>query len=102
MQIPVWIEPKPGSGFRATSSMPFPLTAEGGTEAEALSRLQALLRDRVERGGRLVSVEASQAINAELPWMQFAGDLKEEPLFAEWQEAIRENRCQADETEQTR
>lgn len=102
MHIPVWIEPKPGSGFRATSSMPFPLTAEGVTEAEALSRLQELIRDRVERGGRLVSLEASQAMHTEFPWMQFAGDLKDEPLFEEWQEAIRENRRQIDEAEQTR
>jgi hypothetical protein len=97
MQIPVWVEPKPESGFRAISSLPFALTADGLTEAEALSRLQELIHDRLDRGGRFVTLEAPEATEAERPWMRFAGDLKEEPQFDVWQEAIQEYRRERDE-----
>jgi hypothetical protein len=101
MQIPVWIEPKPDSGFRAISGLPLALTADGLTEAEALSRLQELIHDRLDWGGRLFILEAPETTEAERPWMQFAGDLKEEPLFDVWQEAIRDYRRQIDEAERT-
>ena len=97
MQIPVWIEPLPESGFRATSSLPLAITAEGTTEVEALSRLQKRMHDRLNRGGRLVSVEAPEAKEAEYSWMAFAGDLKEEPLFDDYQEAIQAYRRQREE-----
>jgi hypothetical protein len=100
MQIPVWIEPIPESGFRATSGLPLALTADGSTEAEALFRLRKLLQDRLGRGGRLVSLEAPEIAEREPPYMRFAGDLKEEPLFDAWQEAIREHRQQVDEGDQ--
>ena len=102
MQIPVWVEPHPERGVRATSGLPLVMTADGATEAEALSRLQELIHDRLSRGGRLVSLEAPEITEAERPWMRFAGDLKEEPLFDAWQEAIQEYRQQVDKAEQIR
>ena|SRR5438874_1025568 len=94
MEIPVLVEPVPGNGFRARGGEPFALTAEGPTREEAVSRLEGLFRERMAAGARLVSIEIPATSN---PWLAFAGVLKDEPLFDEWQEAIAERRRALDE-----
>lgn len=89
MKIPVLVEPQPNGGFRGTS---LSLAAEGATKTEVLSLLRALVDDRLEAGASFDTLEVPDA----KPWMQWAGDMKDDPLFEEWQEAIQEYRHEQD------
>jgi hypothetical protein len=94
MQIPVAIEPTGSGGFRAQSVPPFTSVAEGQTSDEAISKVRAELNKEVAAGKRLVLVDV--AANEDNPWLAMAGWLKDDPMFDEWQAAIRENRRQRD------
>ena len=98
MEIPVLIEPVPGSGFRATGGAPFALTAEGPTREEALRNLRSLVEGRLGNGAEVVSLK----VPAEHPWAEFAGTLRDEPLLDEWKQAMRDYRRQIDEDPDTR
>ena len=97
VNISVLVEPIEKQGFRATGSQPFAMTADGVTEEEALLRLRALLTERFCNGGRIVSLNVAEITEEEHPWKPFAGIFAQEPLFDEWQEAIREYRRLIDE-----
>ena|SRR5438034_2653999 len=90
MNIPVLVERLPDNRYRAKSGEPFALSAEGNTDAEAVSNLKQLLHAKLTNGTRLASVELPTP--EENPWVAGAGCLKDDPLFEEWQDAIRENR----------
>jgi hypothetical protein len=90
MNIPVLVEQLPDLRFRAKCGEPFVLSAEGATDTEAVSSLKSLLSAKLTNGARLASVEVPTP--EENPWVAGAGCLKDDPLFEEWQEAIRENR----------
>lgn len=90
MNIPVLVEELPDHRYRAKCGEPFGLTAEGATDIEALGNLKTLLHAKLANGGRLASVDLPTP--EENPWIAGAGCLKDDPLFEEWQEAIRENR----------
>jgi hypothetical protein len=94
MQIPVAIEPLGDGQFRAQSVPPFTAVAEGQTTEEAISKVRAELNKEVAAGKRLVLVDV--AAKEENPWLAMAGWLKDDPLFDEWQAAIKENRRQRD------
>ena len=89
MQINVLVEPMNGKGFRATGIAPFDLVAEGATREEALARLQEQMQTRIAHGAEFVALEVGTPEN---PWLKMAGMYKDDPLFDEWQEAIREYR----------
>src|SRR5437588_691284 len=91
MEIPVLIEEVPGTGFRATGGLGF--SAEGPTREEAFRKLEAELRDRISAGAEVVTLQLAVP---EHPWLRFAGVLRDDPLFDEWQEAIAERRRQVD------
>jgi len=93
MQIPVLVEPGTANGFRARSGEPFALTAEGPTAEEAVRKVREQLRALLAAGGQVIPVEIQTADN---PWLKIAGMFKDEPLFDEWQEAMRERRRQID------
>lgn len=94
MDIPVLIEVISHGRFQARSGEPVPLVADGQTREEALANLRGLLDNRLSHGTELVSMEIGK-----LPCARFAGWLKDDPLFDEWQQAIAENRRQEDEAE---
>ena len=96
MEVPVIIEPLNGNRYRVTGAggLSVGLTAEGATEAEAIERLAAQVRTRVNAGAKLK--ELSVAVNA-APWKQDAGYLRDEPLYDLWREAMEENRRKLDE-----
>jgi predicted RNase H-like HicB family nuclease len=91
MQIPVLIEPMAGNRFRARG--PFAWTAEGATPEEALQNLRQVIEGQLNAGAQLVALEVPPPEN---PWLATAGMFAENPLFDEWQQAIAENRRQAD------
>jgi len=94
MQIPVAVEPTAMGGFRAQSVPPFAAVAEGSTREEAVSKVKAELNLQVEQGKEVVMVEIGT--KSDNPWLKMAGWLKDDPLFDEWQAAIKENRRQRD------
>ncbi len=87
MEIPVLIEPVLGDGYRATGGEPFAVSAEGATRDEALARLRHLIAGRFSAGAEVVALQIPAASH---PWEPFAGMLRDEPLFDEWQRAIQE------------
>jgi predicted RNase H-like HicB family nuclease len=94
VEIPVLIEAIPGNGYRASTGQPLSLTEEGATREEALAKLRQALAARLAAGTQVVPL---QLPGSEHPLARYAGDLKDDPLFEEWQEAIAEYRRQKDE-----
>lgn len=92
MQIPVVIEPLSDHCYRATSSAPLALTAEAATPDDALAQLNQLVRDRLAAGTKFVALD----VPVEDPWLRFAGMYRDNPLFDDWVEAMREYREQVD------
>jgi hypothetical protein len=98
MEILVLIEPVPGNGFRATSGGPVAFTAEGSTREEALGNLREAIGRRVTHGAELAPLGLGTPLH---PWARFAGTLRDDPLFDEWQEAIAEYRRRVDAEQET-
>ena len=92
MQIPIAIEPLGDGQFRAHSFPPFTAVAEGWTSEEAVSKVRTELNKEIEAGKQVVMLEVPA--KEENPWLAMAGSLKDNPLFDEWQAAIKENRRQ--------
>ena len=83
------------TGVRATTdALGERISAEGADDAEALHRLEVAFTQFLPEGARLVEWPAPNA--DERPWMKFAGALKDEPLFDDWQESIRRYRANAE------
>ena len=94
MQIPVFIEPVAGNGFRARGLEASTTCAEGATQEEALENLKKLLQSRVPPGGQLVSLQLSAE---EAPLAKVVGIFDpEDPLVQEWKQIMAENRRKAD------
>lgn len=93
MQITVLIEEMNGQGFRASSALPFGVSAEGATREEALAKLKDEVDARIKNGAQLVTIETAGEPN---PWLDAAGMYRDDPLFDEWQQAIAEYRDQVD------
>lgn len=98
MRIPVLIEPLPDHRFRARGAA-WEISAEGQTSEEALRRLQDELQQRIASGSQVVflDTDVSQPGTAEHPLARFAGCMKDEPLYDEWQAAVAEYRAQCDQ-----
>src|SRR3982750_712996 len=74
---PVLIEPVDGNGFRITGAggLSVGLTAEGATVAEAMDRLAARVRQRVDAVAKLADLDVSEI---PAPWQQDAGYLRDD------------------------
>jgi predicted RNase H-like HicB family nuclease len=94
MQIPVMIEPTGEDGFRASCGWPFPVTAEGPTRDEALQRLREQIAARMTAGAEVIWLDAPASDLRQIPE---PGDLKDNPLFEEWVQAMAEYRRSVDE-----
>ena len=96
MEVPVIIEPVMGNRYRVIGAggLSVGLTAEGATAEEAINQLADQVRMRISAGAKLaeLSVNASAA-----PWVRDAGNLRDEPLYEPWREAMEEYRRQLDE-----
>src|SRR5438034_658206 len=92
MGIAILTEPKPGGGFRAISSGPLPLETEGKTRESARNKLKDLIQKRLEAGVQIETIEVAESD----PWLRYAGDLKDDPLYDEWQDEIKRYRAKRD------
>lgn len=98
MRVPVLIDPLPDQRFRARG-LAWDISAEGETSEEALRRLQAELQRRLASGSQVVFLETEVSptgIGAEHPLARYAGCMKDDPLYDEWQAAVAEYRAQCD------
>lgn len=90
MKIPVLVEPQ-ANGFRATTSSPVALSAEGNSEQDAVSALRKAFAARLQAGGRIVDMDVS--------WIDLANQAAKEvgksPGFEEYLKAIEEHRLTA-------
>jgi len=93
MQIPVLIESVANNGYRVTTGQPLALVAEGATREEALQQLRRALQDRLSAGAEIAPLEFPVP---EHPLAPYGGMFKDNPLFDAWQDAIAQNRRQAD------
>lgn len=93
MQIPISVEPIGLGGFRAESSPPFTVVAEGSTKEEAVGKVRDELNRKLDQG-EIVMIEIGP--NAENPWLRMAGTLKDDPMVDEWRAAVEEYRHQCD------
>jgi hypothetical protein len=96
MQIPILVEPVSNNGYRATCGAPLALSAQGATRDEAVDKLELLLRDRLQNGVEIVAAEVPARV-LENPWVKFAGMFKDDPMFAEVLQIMKENRRKDDE-----
>lgn len=101
MRFPVLIESLPDHRFRAQGAA-WDISAEGQTSAEALQRLREQLHQRLSGGSQVVFLDTEQLVPPspmEHPLARFAGCLKDEPLYDEWQSAVAEYRMRCDQDE---
>ena len=92
MQIPILIEPIAGNGYRARGGEP-PLTAEGGTQEEALANLKEKLRARLGHGTLVVPFDLPASPH---PLAEFVGMFKDDPLIKDWKKSMKAYRRKRD------
>jgi hypothetical protein len=92
MKIPVRVVTVPGNKFEARAGEPFSFTAEGASRDEALRRLREKISGSIA-AGEVVSLDVP---GDEHPWEPFAGTLRDEQLFNDWQQAIADRRREVD------
>lgn len=99
MKIPVLIERLPNQRFLATGAA-WHMSAEGKTSEEALDRLRQQVRERLSRVSLLAYLDTEQLVPSpakDHPLARFAGCMKDDPLYDEWQTAVAEYRASCDE-----
>lgn len=103
MEIPVLVEPVEGGGFRALSTFPFALQAEGTTSDEATQALRARIEGRMAAGGTIATLEVAGSTGGAPgevhPILRHAGRFRSNPLFQEWLQEIEAFRKSVDESE---
>src|SRR5687767_1535146 len=98
MPLPILIEPVANNGYRATTGAPLNLVAEGQTREEAAARLRGLVDARLAAGAEVRTLDLPGADN---PWVKHAGMFKDDPMFDEVIEIMKENRRRLDADEAT-
>jgi hypothetical protein len=97
MHIPVLIEPIAEGRFRARAGEPFSASAEGDSADDARHRLESLLRDRLQGGPQVATIDLGHGAPAPCD-----APLHLEPVpdddwfFKTMREAIAENRQRED------
>ena len=82
MEIPVLIEPIPGSGYRASGGVPFAIVVEGATPEDALTLFKSSVAEKLRNGVRVTSVKVPISKH---PWAEFAGMFDPaDPIVQEW------------------
>ena len=94
MQIPVLIEPVAGNRYRARCVSSVPLSVEGASAYESLRLWREKYQSVLPADAEIVICEPSAP--SVHPWAEYVGDLKDHPLFDEWQAAIDEYRRERD------
>lgn len=94
MQIPILVEALGQDQYRAEAPAPFSVAAEGKSSAEAVQNLRSRIEQEFSNGRQVILLDV--AIPNEPPWTKYIGHLKDDPLFDQWQIAIRDYRKQRD------
>lgn len=99
MQVLVFIEPTETGQFRARTGEPLSASAEGGSAEEAKDRLEALLRQRLQNGSQLATIDLDNRSSkvAQRP-LHLEPVPDDDWFFQTMREAIVENRQREDET----
>ena len=97
MGISILTEPISGGRFRAVAGAPFALEAEHDTREGAKERLMQIIESRICSGAKLETVEIESA--GQHPVLKCVGDMKDDPWFDRWQEAIRDYRKEMEAAE---
>jgi hypothetical protein len=92
MQVPVLIEKSPQGTFYAKA---WDLVAEGHSTEEAVNALRNMTRGLKDVGRTVETIEFSENFR-ENPWLNIAGDLKNEPLVDDWLAAMKDYRQQVE------
>jgi hypothetical protein len=96
MKIRIVVEPIASGGFRAGATEPFSISAEANSRDESVQKLHDLLRQQIKNEEPLELLE----INPSHPWARFAGTWDDDdPILQEWEQAVKEYRQKADESE---
>jgi hypothetical protein len=85
VEIPVIVE-LVGPGYRARCRHPIAAEAEGETRHAARAALEAVLAGQIAEPFSLLPLEADQ------PWVSFAGSIPDDDVTAEWLGAVAEYR----------
>jgi hypothetical protein len=93
MQIPVFLEPVKGNGYRARGTEPFAVSAKGQTREEALAKLRDKIQSKLKKGTEVVGLEISPQPH---PWLKFAGMFKDDPWIDDWVQSMAEYRQQVE------
>jgi predicted RNase H-like HicB family nuclease len=91
MDIQVFLQPVDGSGFRAETSPPWNVTAQGATREEALDRVRNQIRAKLADGSEVVSVAVNEPEN---PWLKLAGVHQNDPHYQDYLNAVADYRQQ--------
>lgn len=86
MQIPILIERTDSNGYRARGGEPLAITADGGTQEEALANLTEKLHARLGSGGIIVPFEVPAQRH---PLAEFVGMFKDDPLIEGWKKSMK-------------
>ncbi len=101
MQVLILIEPKEGEGYRATAGSPFDMCAEAATAAEAPSRLEGMLHNRLQ-GGRLALLNLNNGRPLVNPFRHLEPAPADDWFFKTFREAIDEERRRENDEERLR
>ena len=99
MKIPVLIEPIADRRFRASGAA-WEISAEGETSEEALATLRHEVQQRLSGGTQVTFIDTEQLVSngeSEHPLARFAGCMKDDPMYDEWQAAVAEYRASCDQ-----
>lgn len=94
MTITAFVQKLAEKRFRAATSQPIALVAEGGTREEAMTRLGALAQEQLATG-EVVQIQLANDAEAN-PWVKFAGIWKDHPELDDYRASIDEYRRSVD------
>jgi hypothetical protein len=114
MKLPVLVERTAPGGYVARVGPPFNWSAEGPSQSEAVSNLQAEVARHASNGAQIAAIEVpslSESIDdervqkmlvrepqGEHPWLKWAGTWDpNDPFSQEWEKGIQEYRRQRDQ-----
>ena len=97
VQVLILVEPNEAEGYRATAGSPFNFSADASTAAEAASRLEKMLRDRLHHGGRLALLNLNNGSPSAQTPLHLEPAAADDWFFKTFREAIEEARQRENE-----
>jgi hypothetical protein len=89
MDISVLLEPLPDRRFRASTGAPWQVECSADTPDEAVEGLRRQIAAHLQAGAKILSISVDQDAH---PFARYVGDLRDDPMLADFQAAIQEYR----------